>query len=419
MSLHRRILIGLVSGAVFGLIANALAGREHWLRLVVDYATEPIGRIFIRLLVVMVLPIVFSALVVGVCDLELSDLGRLGAKTFAYTLVVSVLAAGIGLVLVNWLQPGSGVSEGLRQSVRSSVTPARASLDLSPAGFFVSLVPENPFKAAADGDMLGFIVFSLLFGIGLAQTKTPGAMRVRELVQGLYDVTMRIIHGVLRLAPIAVAALLFTMTARTGFGVLRQIAAYVAVVLLGLALHLVVVYSLSVRLIANRSPLQFFKDVRLAMATAFSTASSAATLPTALEVADENLKLPRHVSRFVLTAGATLNQNGTALFEGVTVLFLAQAYGVRLSFWQEAAVMGISVLAGIGTAGVPAGSLPVLATILGLFGIPPEGLGLIIGVDRLLDMCRTVLNVTGDLAAAVCVARWEVEREPPLANTSA
>jgi DAACS family dicarboxylate/amino acid:cation (Na+ or H+) symporter len=183
-------------------------------------------------------------------------------------------------------------------------------------------------------------------------------------------------------------------------------------VLLGLGLHMFVVYSLSVRFLGGRNPLGFFRDSRLAILTAFSTSSSSATLPTALKVAEENLRLPRHVSRFVLTAGSAMNQNGTALFEGVTVLFLSQVYGVPLSLQEQAVVMFICVLAGIGTAGVPGGSIPVVAMILGLFKIPPEGLGLILGVDRFLDMCRTTLNVTGDLAAAVYVARGERSPEP-------
>jgi DAACS family dicarboxylate/amino acid:cation (Na+ or H+) symporter len=228
------------------------------------------------------------------------------------------------------------------------------------------------------------------------------------MIQGLFEVMMRIIGGVLKLAPFGVGALLFTMTARTGLDVLASLAAYVAVVIGGLALHLIVVYSALLRLVAGMSPRHFFRGVRLAMATAFSTASSNATLPSALQAADE-IGLPRHVSRFVLTAGATMNQNGTALFEGVTVLFLAQAYGVELSLSQQALVMAISILAGIGTAGVPAGSLPVIAMILGLLGVPPEGLGLVVGVDRLLDMCRTVINVTGDLVVAACVSRGEPE----------
>jgi DAACS family dicarboxylate/amino acid:cation (Na+ or H+) symporter len=231
---------------------------------------------------------------------------------------------------------------------------------------------------------------------------------LRVAIQGLYDVTMTLIEAVLRwVAPVGVAALLFSLVARLGPTVFRPILAYVGVVLLGLGLHLFGVYSLSVRFFGGMSPREFFRGSRVAMLTAFSTASSSASLPSAIKVAEENLKLPTHVARFVLTAGSAMNQNGTALFEGVTVLFLAQVYGVELDLVRQVVVVAICVLGGIGTAGVPAGSLPVVAMILGMFGIPPEGLALILGVDRLLDMCRTTVNVTGDLAAAVYVARGE------------
>jgi DAACS family dicarboxylate/amino acid:cation (Na+ or H+) symporter len=218
---------------------------------------------------------------------------------------------------------------------------------------------------------------------------------------------MTLLGLVIRVAPIGVACLLFTLTARLGYEVLGQLAAYVGVVVGALALHMFGVYSLSVAWLGGMNPLHFFRSVRSAMVTAFSTASSNATLPTALLVAERELHLPSHVSRFVLTLGSTANQNGTALFEGVTVLFLAQFYGVELGLGQQILVVCICVLGGIGTAGVPAGSIPVIAMILGLVGIPPEAIGLILGVDRFLDMCRTTVNVTGDLAAAVVVSRGE------------
>jgi DAACS family dicarboxylate/amino acid:cation (Na+ or H+) symporter len=252
------------------------------------------------------------------------------------------------------------------------------------------------------------IVFSLLFGIALAITRTEAVATLRTAIQGLYDVTMTLIEGVLRwVAPFGVGALLFTLTTRLGAAVFLPILSYVGVVLLGLGIHMFGVYSLSVRFFGGMSPREFFRGSRLAMLTAFSTASSSATLPTAIKVAEENLRLPPHVARFVLTAGSAMNQNGTALFEGVTVLFLAQVYGVELDLTRQVVIMAICVLGGIGTAGVPAGSLPVIAMILGMFGVPPEGLALILGVDRFLDMCRTTVNVTGDLAAAVYVARGE------------
>jgi DAACS family dicarboxylate/amino acid:cation (Na+ or H+) symporter len=275
------------------------------------------------------------------------------------------------------------------------------------SAILLAIVPDNPVKAAANGDLVGVIVFAILFGIALSATETEGARRLREVLQGVYDVSMKLIEGVLRLAPIGVGALLFVMTARLGAAVVGPIAAYVGVVVLGLGIHLFVVYSLSVWFLGGMSPRAFFTGSRLAMVTAFSTASSSATLPTALRVAEEQLKLPRHVARFVLTAGSAMNQNGTALFEGVTVLFIAQVYGVELSLGQQALAVAICVLAGIGTAGIPAASLPFIAMILGVLGIPVEGIGLVIGVDRFLDMCRTTVNVTGDLAAAVYVARGE------------
>jgi DAACS family dicarboxylate/amino acid:cation (Na+ or H+) symporter len=259
----------------------------------------------------------------------------------------------------------------------------------------------------ADGDMLAVMVFALLLGIGLAVTRTEPARRLEEAMEGLYAVVMRLLGLVIAVAPIGVACLLFTLTARLGWDVLVQLGAYVLVVLAALAIQQFVVYSISVRWLGGRSPLEFFRAIRPAMLTAFSTASSNATLPTSLMVAEQSLKLPPHVSRFVLTLGSTANQNGTALFEGVTVLFLAQFYGVDLTLAQQLTVVLICILGGIGTAGVPAGSIPVVIMILGLVGIPAEGIGMILGLDRFLDMCRTTLNVTGDLAAAVVVARGE------------
>ena len=217
---------------------------------------------------------------------------------------------------------------------------------------------------------------------------------------------MRLMALVLKLAPFGVACLVFAIAARLGAEVL-QLWRYVAIVVGALALHQFGIYSLSVWLLGGMSPLRFFRGVRTAMITAFSTASSAATLPTALIVADEELRLPKHVSRFVLTLGSTANQNGTALFEGVTVLFLAQIYEVPLSVAQQVMVVFICILGGIGTAGVPAGSLPVIVMILGLIGVPADAIGIVFGVDRFLDMCRTTVNVTGDLAAAVVVSRGE------------
>ena len=401
------LLLALTIGAALGLGANALAAQAEWLELSISYVADPIGKIFIRMLLMLVIPIMFSALVMGISELELSQLGRLGVRTLGYTALVSTIAVLLGLALVNGLKPGSRLPQAMLDQARSAVEAAPLPKSTSAIDLLVAIVPSNPVAAAATGDMLAWLFFSLFFGVGLALTQTPGARVVQQFIAGLFDVCMKLMDLVLKLAPLGVGALMFAMTARVGLGVLLQLGAYVGVVVLGLALHLFVVYGAGVQWLGGRSAIGFFRDIRLALVTAFSTSSSNATLPTALRVADENLRLPTHVSRFVLTAGATMNQNGTALFEGVTVLFLAQAYGVDLGVGQQALVMFICILAGVGTAGVPAGSLPVIAMILTLIGVPAEAIGLVLGVDRLLDMCRTTVNVAGDLAVAVLVAKGE------------
>jgi DAACS family dicarboxylate/amino acid:cation (Na+ or H+) symporter len=405
-----RILLGLVAGAVAGSLANATFGSSPVLDAFVQNVAEPIGKIFLRLLIMLVIPLVGSGLALGVVGLgDLRTLARIGLKTLLYTVAVSAVAVAIGITLVDIFRPGAGLDPELRARLAATTPSPAAPPEGPPAGItlLVNIVPDNVVKAMAGGDMLAVMFFALVFGIGLATTRTPGTERLREVLTGVYDVTMRLIEVVIGFAPIGVAALLFTLTARLGAGVLRELGAYVAVVLTGLVIHQFVVYSLSVRLLGGMSPIRFFRDIRLAMLTAFSTASSNATLPTSIEVAERELRLPPHIARFVLTIGSTANQNGTALFEGVTVLFLAQFYGVPLDLGQQLLVVLVCILGGIGTAGVPAGSIPVVIMILGLVGVPAEGIGMILGVDRFLDMCRTTLNVTGDLAAAVVVARGE------------
>ncbi|HEY0710365.1 MAG TPA: dicarboxylate/amino acid:cation symporter [Polyangia bacterium] len=416
----RRMLVGMFIGLALGLAANLLAPGAAWVAWTAENVATPIGQVFLRLLFMLVVPLVFSALVIGICGLELGQLGRLGLRTLGYATVVSAIAALIGLVLVNVVQPGNrpGLAALQLPSVTGGIAPtiAPGGNKTSPIDLLVAMVPDNPIKAAANGDMIGFMVFALFFGVAVVVTRTPGSARLIEVIQGLYDVMMTCIRGVLKTAPLGVGALLFVLGVRLGTGFLGPLLAYVGVVLTGLLIHMLVVYSLLVKVIGKTSPVAFFRGVRVAMLTAFSTASSNATLPTALQVAEQELKLPPSIARFVLTVGSTMNQNGTALYEGVTVLFLAQIGGVDLPLPQQALVMAICVLAGVGTAGIPGGSLPVIAMILGLLGVPPEGLGLILGVDRFLDMCRTTLNVTGDLAVAVAIAggsRTEPTGAPP------
>ncbi|MBI4880201.1 MAG: dicarboxylate/amino acid:cation symporter [Planctomycetes bacterium] len=433
---HNAVLIGLVLGAAAGILVHWLGELDgvrawverqsadgaphaagyfayHYLLLPLDTIISMTGTLFLRLLLMLVIPLVFAALALGVAGLgDLKSLGRVGLKTLAYTVVVSAIAVALGVTLVKVFSPGAGLSDETRAKLLAAAAERTTAITSAPApktgvDLLLQIVPDNPVRAAATGDMLAVMFFSLMIGIGLLLTRTDAARRLEEALQGLFDVGLRLIRMVIAFAPIGVGALIFTLTAKLGFELLIQLGGFVLVVLSALLLHQVVVYSLSVRLLGGTSPWRFFRGIQEAMITAFSTASSNATLPTALQVAEEKLRLPAHVSRFVLTIGATANQNGTALYEGVTVLFLAQVYGVDLTTGQQLAVVGLAVLGGIGTAGVPAGSIPILVAILGMAGVPVEGIGLVLGVDRLLDMCRTVVNVSGDLAAAVVISRGE------------
>ena len=414
ISLHAKMLLGIAIGIIGGIGSFFFFGEHAYLNTFIRCFTQPIGQIFIRLLFMLVIPLIFSALALGVAGLgDLRHLGRIGLKTLVYTVAMSAIAVLLGVFLVATLTPGSGISDDMKARLlagaaeRSAGLPSTTTAPKTGIDLFIQIIPDNPIRAAANGDMLAVMFFSLMVGIGLALSQADKVTRFREFLEGLYEATMRLITLVISFAPIGVAALLFTLTAQLGYEILWQLARYVFCVLLALSIHQFIVYSLAVRFLGNMKPSLFFRGIMDAVVTAFSTASSNATLPTSLKVAEENLHLPTHISRFVLTIGSTLNQNGTALFEGVTVLFLAQFYDIPLTIAQQVMVVSICILGGIGTAGIPAGSIPVVAMILGLVGIPIEGIGIILGVDRFLDMCRTVLNVTGDLATAVVVSRGE------------
>lgn len=413
--LHTRMLVGFVAGASLGLMANFLFADAAWLDALVRYVADPVGQVFLRLLFMLVVPLVFSALVLGVVEIgDPRSLGRIGGKTLLYILVVTAAAVTIGLICVNLLQPGRGLPPEVGQALlaetaqrTSEITGSREAL--SGVDLLVNIVPRNPLASAANGDLIGVMFFSLMFGIAAAVLRTDGTRSFVASVQGVYDISLKLIAWVIALAPYAVAALLFSITAKLGLEVLVQLARFVGTVVLALAIHFFVVFPLLVRYAGRMSPMAFFRAAQPAILTAFSTSSSSATLPTTLKVAEENLGVPRRVSRFVCTLGATANMNGTALFEGVTVLFLAQFFGVELGLAQQVTILVLCILGGIGAAGVPGGSLPVIAMILVMFGIPAEGIGLILGVDRFLDMCRTCVNVTGDLVGAVVIGQGEPE----------
>jgi dicarboxylate/amino acid:cation (Na+ or H+) symporter, DAACS family len=415
LPLHWKMAIGFGVGLLFGLIVHITGNAEAgWVQFFTTYVTTPFSKTFLNLIFMLIVPLLFSALVVGIAEMgDIRALGRIGWKTLAYTVVLSAVAVLLGLVLVNVLKPGAGVDQALAQQLLTENAEKAqqivASIDKQPKGLdmLLSIVPDNVLSAASNnGSILALMFFAVMFGVGLVLTPSKNTDVLKRIIEGVFEISMTLIGLVIRLAPYAVACFMFNLAAIFGFDLLIRLGAYVGVVVLALALHLFVNYSLALKL-AGFSPLKFFRGSQEAMVMAFSTASSNATLPTALRVADEKLGLPRQVSRFVLTVGATANQNGTALFEGVTVLFLAQFFGVELSLLQQFMVMLVCILGGIGTAGVPSGSLPVVALICAMVGVNPVGIGLILGVNHFLDMCRTTLNVTGDLALATLVAKGE------------
>jgi DAACS family dicarboxylate/amino acid:cation (Na+ or H+) symporter len=419
LSLQWQMLIGFLVGLIAGLIANATASPDAaWVDWLTTYVTGPIGQVFLRLLFMLVIPLLFSALVVGIAEMgDIRSLKRIGLRTLVFTVVVSGIAVVLALAFTNLIQPGAGVDPALANQLLTDAREGAGAI-LSgqadkPQGVaaVLAIIPNNVVAAAADNDILAVMFFALVFGIGLLMTDSKAANTLQGAIEGIFHVAMTLITFIIRFAPIAIACFMFNLAAVFGWELLLRLGAYVAVVLLALGTHMFVVYPLVLKFVGGVSPVAFFRNIQEAMVMAFSTASSNATLPTALRVAETRLNLPPRVARFVLTIGATANQNGTAIFEGVTVLFLAQFFGVELSLGQQTMVLLICILGGIGTAGVPAGSLPVVALILGMIGVPPEGIGLVLGVDRFLDMCRTTLNVTGDLTCATVVSRGEPRGE--------
>lgn len=415
---HVKILVGLLVGIVCGLAANAWKqrGGEASVATLVAIA-EPIGRMFIRMMQMVVVPLVFSALFLAVVDVgDLRKLGRIGLTTLFYTAILSFSAVMIGVTLVNIARPGASLSaetrEQLAASYRDKATESEAKAKAAkPLGkTLVDLLPENPIQEMAGavdgsspgGGMLAVMFFALFCGVA-ATLKPDETATLTGAFRGIYEIAMTIIGWALKLAPVCAGCLVFVVASQMGADILKALAVFVGVVLSGLAIHLLVVYSIVLRTFGRCAPLAFFRSVSEAMLVAFSTSSSSATLSTSLKVAQEKLQLRPETANFVLTVGATGNQNGTALFEGVVVLFLAQVFDVELSLGQQITVVLMSVLAGVGTAGVPGGSIPLIIVVLKSVGVPAEGIAIIMGVDRLLDMSRTLVNVVGDLVVAKCV----------------
>ena len=418
MKLHTKIVLGLVLGAVCGVAANTLAPGAPWVRWIGDNVAGPVGQVFLRLLLMTVIPLVFTSIALGVAGIgDIRKVGRVGIRTLLYFLVSTALSAAIGLALVNWFRPGAGLAPEVREQLMATYRTQAQGLQAAGTTHFgidtfVNMVPRNPIQAAAGMDLLGVICFSLVFGAALTLIPEEKSRPLVRVLDAVGEAIVKIIDLAMKLAPYGVFGLIFFTTSRFGWGLLRQLGAYVAIVLLGLLIHGTVSLSLLVKLLGGLSPSVFWSRIRASIVTAFSTSSSNATLPTNIAVAEEELKIPPKIAGFVLPLGSTMCMNGTALYEGVTVLFLAQVFGVSLDLGTQVVVLVLSVITAVGAAGVPGGSLPLLMVVLATVGVPAEGIAIILGVDRILDMCRTTINVCGDLTAAVYVARTESEWDP-------
>ncbi|MCC6277880.1 MAG: dicarboxylate/amino acid:cation symporter [Oligoflexia bacterium] len=411
---HALLFFALVGGALLGGVLHSQQDNQI-LQFVTTNVFATVGQVFLRLIFMIVVPMIFSAIVIGACELGQSQgLGAVTRRTVWFTFIFSSISVIVGIVLVNVLRPGHGIqiSEELIKAQSGALSAIQTNAQNAKSGLqaIIDLIPKNPLESAVNalsGDLPALMVFALFFGIGLSAFMTRQEKKhptVLQFLEQVYGTCMIIVEYAMKLAPFAVFGLVFNTAFRLGFGIFTTLLFYVLVVVLGLLIQQFLVFGTALR-IYGISPFEFFSKSREVYLYAFSTASSNATLPQSLKVAETKLGIPARVARFVLTVGSTANQNGTALFEGVTVLFLAQVYGVDLSLSQQFQVVLMSILAGIGTAGVPGGSLPLILILIKTLGIPAEGMALILGVDRFLDMCRTTLNVSGDLVIAALVGK--------------
>lgn len=391
MSLVTKILIGLILGVVVGIIF----GKQATI-------VKPLGDLFMRLINMIIAPLVLSTLVVGTASLgDIKRLGRIGGKTIAYYLITTAVAVVIGLILATVVQPGVGLQLPLPAAQKVTEIP-------SVINTFLAIIPTNPIQALASATMLQIISFALFLGIAIALVGEKG-QPLLNVFDSLAEVMYRITGMVMAFAPIGVFGLMAPTVGTYGLKVLLPLISLIIVVAVGCILHAIIVYSATVSILARVSPLKFFRGSFEATMVAFSSCSSSGTLPITMKCAEKNLGVSSKICSFVLPLGATINMDGSALYQGVCALFIAQVYGIHLGVSQMLMVILASTLGSIGAAGVPGAGLIMLTMVLGAVGLPLEGMALVAGVDRVLDMFRTSINVTGDLSAAVVIAASEKE----------
>jgi Na+/H+-dicarboxylate symporter len=423
--LANRILLGLLVGAAAGgvtlLVGEAYPAALDAARRFSTLVLDPIGQVFLRMLFFVVIPLVFASLATGVAQLDrLSQLGPLAVRTFVLFFLNMAIAVTLGLVMMNWLEPGSAMEPEARArlleeyggAAQQHIEKRAAAPDVTPMSIVEMFMPRNLFGAFVGNDrnMLGDVLPLILFAIlvGAAALKL-GERRRDQLRSGLTLVTelmTGIVHIALVIAPVAVPAMIYSVVVKIGWDIVIALGIFVGGCIAMMLLHLFGTMSLWLRLLAGRSPLQTFKLMRPVLATAFATSSSAATLPAALAAAREDLGVRAPVAGFVLPLGTTMNMSGTALFEGCVVLFVAQVFGIELGFAYQATLVVLAVLSAVAVSAIPGGALPLVAGLLASFGIPPEGIGIILGVERLLDMTRTMVNVGSDVVTTIVVDRY-------------
>ncbi len=409
LPMHTRILLALVAGTVFGCAANRLG----FAGFVLDWI-RPVGTAFIKLISMVVVPLVFSSLLVGTTSLkDIRSLGRIGVRTLILYVSMTAIAVTIGLVLANLLQPGAGFSQETKQQLIDGAA-GQMSARTGPAlerpsvkDLLLNVIPANPVRSLAEGEMLQTIFFAVIMGICLTLIPPERSKPVISFFESANEVFIKMVHVIMQLAPYGVFALISAVVADFGLGILLTLVKYCAVVLLGLLIYMLTVYSVILKFLARTGVRRFFRGIRPAQLVAFSSSSSSATLPVTIKCVTENLGVSRTISSFMLSVGASINMDGTALYQGVAAVFLAQFYGMNLDFGQQLMVVLTATLASLGTTGIPGAGIIMMAIVLRSVGVPLQGIGIILGVDRFLDMCRTAVNITGDSVCTMVIAAME------------
>jgi len=416
MKLYTKILIGMILGIIIGLIFNQF--ELEYLNVYLAW----MGEIFIRLVKMLVVPLVLVSLILGSASLgDIKQVGKMGLKAFGFFMLTTAVAALIGIAIANVVQPGRGLDPAKKDQLMAQYEEEAVATSLGAAemasksefekivDLFVRMVPTNPFEALGEGDMLGVIFFALFLGITITLIPQEKAMPLIKAFDGLNDAVIKMVTIAMETAPYGVFALMVGVVSQLGLDILILLIKYAGVVLLGLILHVAITHFSFIRFYVQKSPFQFLQAIKEAIIMGFSTSSSSATLPISMNVAEKNLGVSRQISSFVLPLGATINMDGTALYQAVAALFIAQVFGIDLTLIQQLTIILTATLASVGAAGVPGAGMITLALVLSTIGVPETGLALIFGLDRIIDMCRTTINIVGDLTLTMVMAKSEGE----------